>query len=71
MPIKVTGDVPGINFLLSSFYLHTGNTEKAFRHLSLAVDPDKDLFKEFEDIFPTELLTRKIKKLLKGSSLNE
>ncbi|MDO9339950.1 MAG: tetratricopeptide repeat protein [Bacteroidales bacterium] len=68
---KVTGDVPGINFLLASFYLHTGNAEKAFRHLSLAVDPDKDLFKEFEDIFPTELLTRKIKKLLKGSSLNE
>jgi len=68
---KVTGDVPGINFLLSSFYLHTGNTEKAFRHLSTAVDMDKDLFKEFEDIFPSELLTRKIKKLLKGSILNE
>ncbi|MCX6320738.1 MAG: tetratricopeptide repeat protein [Bacteroidia bacterium] len=68
---KVTGDVPGINFLLSSFYLYTGSAEKAFRHLSLAVDPDKDLFKEFEDIFPPELQTRKIKKLLKGSSLNE
>ena len=68
---KVTGDVPGINFLLSSFYLHTGNSEKAFHHLSLAVDMDKDLFKEFEDIFPPELLTRKIKKLLKGSILNE
>ncbi|TAL59388.1 MAG: tetratricopeptide repeat protein [Bacteroidetes bacterium] len=68
---KITGDVPGINFLLASFYLHTGNSEKAFRHLSLAVDMDKKLFKEFEDIFPHELYSRKIKKLLKESSLNE
>ncbi len=66
---KVTGDVPGINYLLSSFYLQTGKTEKAFRHLSLAVDMDKDLFREFEDIFPPELFTRKIKKLLVTNSL--
>jgi hypothetical protein len=33
---KVTGDVPGINYLLASFYLHAGNNEKAFRHLSIA-----------------------------------
>jgi tetratricopeptide (TPR) repeat protein len=68
---KITGDVPGINFLLASFYLRTGNNEKAFRHLSLAIDSDSDIFKEFEDIFPQELLTRKIKKLLKGSNLHE
>ncbi len=58
---KVTGDVPGIDFLLSSFYLYTGNPEKAYRHLLLAVDMDKALFKEYQDLFPVELLTRKIK----------
>jgi tetratricopeptide (TPR) repeat protein len=68
---KVTGDIPGINFLLASFYLHTGNAEKAFRHLSLAVDIDKDLFLEFEDIFPARLFTRKIKKLLRDIYLHK
>ena len=67
---KVTGDVPGINYLLASFYLNSGNTEKAFRHLSLAVNMDKDLFTEFVDIFPRKLFTRKIKKLLGGNSLS-
>jgi len=64
---KITGDVPGIDFLLASLYLHTGNGEKAYRHLSLAVDMDKDLFREYEDLFPEELYTRKIRKLLKDS----
>ena len=66
---KITGDVPGINYLLASFYLHTGSTEKSFRHLSLAISIDKDLFMEFEDIFPHKLFTRKIKKLLKENRL--
>jgi tetratricopeptide (TPR) repeat protein len=66
---KVTGDVPGINYLLALCYLHTGRAEKAFRHLSLAVNRDKDLFREFEDIFPHKLFTRKIKKLLEGYNL--
>jgi tetratricopeptide (TPR) repeat protein len=66
---KVTGDVPGINYLLASFYLHSGNTEKACRHLSLALNLDKELFSEFEDIFPRELFTRKIKKLLESNNL--
>jgi tetratricopeptide (TPR) repeat protein len=66
---KVTGDVPGINYLLASFYLHTGREEKAFRHLSMAIKMDKDLFKSFEIFFPYKLLTRKIKKLLVENSL--
>jgi len=66
---KVTGDLPGINYLLSSFYLHTGNNEKAFRHLSIALNLDKELFAEFEDIFPRERFHRKIKKLLEGNGL--
>jgi len=68
---KVTGDVPGINFLLSSFYLHTGYTEKAFRHLAVAIDLGKDIFNEYEDLFPRELYTRKIKKLIKETTIKE
>jgi hypothetical protein len=65
---KITGDVPGINYLLASFYLHAGSHEKAFKHLSLAYNTDKDLFIDFEEIFPHELFTKKIKKLLKGTN---
>ena len=64
---KITGDIPGINYLLASFYLHLEAPEKAFRHLSAALNIDRELFREFEDIFPSELLTRKIKKLLAES----
>jgi tetratricopeptide (TPR) repeat protein len=64
---KVTGDVPGINFLLASLYLYTGSGEKAYRHLSLAVDMDKGLFREYEDLLPEKLYTKKIRKLLKDS----
>jgi tetratricopeptide (TPR) repeat protein len=62
---KVTGDIPGINLLLSSFYLHAGNAEKSFRHLSLAVEVDTEIVGGFAEIFPQELLTKKIRKLLK------
>jgi tetratricopeptide (TPR) repeat protein len=66
---KITGDVPGINYLLSSFYLYSGNTEKAFRHLALALELDKDLFQEFENIFPESLIPRKIRKLLEDNGI--
>lgn len=66
---KVTGDVPGINYLLASFYLHAGKNEKAFRSLSKAVNLDKELFHDFENIFPKVKFTRKIKKLLNNNNL--
>ena len=66
---KITGDIPGINYLLASFYIHTGSGEKAFRHLSLAINMDRELFKEFEDIFSNKLFTRKIRKLLDENGL--
>jgi hypothetical protein len=62
---KVTGDIPGINYLLASFYLHSGYGEKAFRHLLNALKLDKNLYSDFESSFPKKLQTRKIKKLLK------
>ena len=66
---KITGDVPGINYLLASFYLHAGYSDKAYRHLSIAINLDKDLFHDFEETFPKELRTRKIKKLLESNNL--
>jgi tetratricopeptide (TPR) repeat protein len=61
---KVTGEVPGINFLIASFYLKSGNSEKAFRHLSAALETDSGLFIIYRELFPRELLSRKIMRLL-------
>jgi tetratricopeptide (TPR) repeat protein len=66
---KVTGDVPGINYLLASFYLQTGNHEKASRHLSAAVEMDKSLFSELAEIFPRKILTKKIIRILEENNL--
>jgi tetratricopeptide (TPR) repeat protein len=66
---KVTGDVPGINYLLASFYLQTGNNDKTLEHLSLAIDNDKDLYSEFIDLFPPRLLNSKIIRLLETNNL--
>jgi tetratricopeptide (TPR) repeat protein len=66
---KVTGNVPGINYLLASFYLESGRDDKAFKHLSLALEIDRDLYNDFIDMFPPALLTRKIIRLLKKNNL--
>ncbi len=66
---KIIGDVPGINYLLASFHIHSGSLEKAYRHLSLALDVDKDLFRDFDEIFPCNIFNRKIKKLLESYNL--
>jgi tetratricopeptide (TPR) repeat protein len=66
---KVTGDLPGLNYLLASFYLHARKNEKAFRHLSLAIDMDKELFIDFINLFPESICTRKITKLLEKNHL--
>ncbi len=66
---KIVGDVPGINYLLGSFHIHTGNTDFAYRHLSLAIEMDKDLFSDFTDLFPHAMFNRKIRKLLENNNL--
>jgi len=66
---KIIGDVPGINYLLASFYMHSACMDKAHRHLQLALDADKYLFREFHDIFPVQIFNRKIKKLLGNHNL--
>ncbi len=66
---KVTGDVPGVNFLMASVYLHAGSGDKAFRHLSTAIESDRDAFEKFSEIFPQSVLTRKITRFLKLKNL--
>jgi len=66
---KITGDVPGINYLLASFYLYSGNHEVAYLHLSNAIDMDKELYMEFADFFPVAILGKKITKLLEKNNL--
>jgi tetratricopeptide (TPR) repeat protein len=66
---KVTGDVPGINYLLSSFYLQAGNYEKALKHLSSAVEADKELFNDLAELFPRSIMTKKIVRLLEKNNL--
>ncbi|MFN8241078.1 MAG: tetratricopeptide repeat protein [Bacteroidales bacterium] len=63
---KVTGDVPGINYLLAAFNLKRGDTETAAEHLAVALELDKELYSEFSVFFPENLLNRKIKDILKN-----
>ncbi len=62
---KITGDVPGMNYLLASLYVYTGNYHPAFDHLSAAIELEPRLFEEYSDLFPETLLDKKIKNLLK------
>lgn len=66
---KVTGDVPGINYLLAAFYLKAGLRDKSLIHLSLAVESDRELYREFKELFPVNLLSKKIINLLQRKNL--
>jgi tetratricopeptide (TPR) repeat protein len=66
---KIIGDVPGLNYLLASYYLHTCNMEGAQKHLTLALQADKEIFREFHDIFPVHIFTRRIKKILESFNI--
>ena len=66
---KIIGDVPGLNYLLASCYLHMAVMDKAHKHLTLALDADKEMFMEFHDIFPHHIFNRKIKKLLESYNI--
>ncbi len=66
---RVTGNIPGINYLLAVFYLRKSDTEEAYRHLSMGIEMDKELFREFRDIFPLRPLPRKVNRLLRKNNL--
>ena len=61
---KVMGDVPGINYLLASLYLHLNIKDRAYKYFLSAINIGKDVFSEFTELFPSEMMTRKMKKLL-------
>lgn len=61
---KSSGDVPGVNYLLSSLSLYLGKKEKAWRHLNIALSLNATLFYEFRMLFPYEMLTKRMKNLL-------
>jgi tetratricopeptide (TPR) repeat protein len=65
---KIIGDVPGINYLLASFYFHSGKEGPGYFHLVKAVDMDKDLFNEFRVLFPESFKYAKFKKILRKSN---
>lgn len=66
---KIIGDVPGISYLLATCHIYAGSPDKAYRHLMIALTTDKDLFAGFARFLPYNLLSRKIRKLLKSSNL--
>lgn len=66
---KVIGDVPGLNYLLASFYLHVSSVDRALRHLLLALEADKSVFPEFHELFPGHIIGRKVKKLLESYNI--
>jgi tetratricopeptide (TPR) repeat protein len=66
---KITGDVPGINYLMAAFYLLSEDMEKACIHLSKAIENDKDLFFEFKGLFPEKILNKKVVKILRKNNL--
>jgi len=66
---KIVGDVPGINYLLATCHIYNGSQDKAYKHLFIAITADKELFTGFANILPQNMLSRKIRKLLKGNNL--
>jgi tetratricopeptide (TPR) repeat protein len=66
---KITGDVPGMNYLLASLYIYTGDYQSSYLHLSAAIELEPRLFEEYSDLFPESLTDKKIKKLIKKIKL--
>jgi tetratricopeptide (TPR) repeat protein len=66
---KITGDVPGMNYLLASLYLYSGTYQSAYWHLSAAIELEPRLFEEYNDLFPESLTDKKMKRLIKKTKL--
>lgn len=66
---KVTGDVPGIRYLLSAIYLRTGQKKEALEQLSVALETDESLFRDFRHFFTKDIISGKIEELLTSSGL--
>ncbi len=60
---QVSGDLPGIYFLLASAYLHTGKKTEARKALTVAAMLDDELLADYAIILPEEMLTPAMKRL--------
>ena len=65
---QISGDLPGLYFLLASSYLHTGNLNEATRALFRASRIDSDLLEEYAVLLPEEKLTQAMKRLFRKTS---
>ena len=66
---KITGDIPGINYLLAILYLWSVDFENAYSHLSKAIENDIELFSEFREMLPENIGNGKIRQLLEKNNL--
>jgi predicted Zn-dependent protease len=60
---RISGDLPGIYFLLASAYLHSGKKTEARKALTVAAMLDDELFEDYAIILPEEMLTPAMKRL--------
>jgi len=65
---KISGDLPGIYFLLASAYLHTGNMKEATRNLVRAIRLDNELLEEYSVLLPEEKLTNAMRRLFRKTN---
>lgn len=63
---RIVGDVPGLNYILAGCHLAAGNTREACDDLERASLADSGLFNDFRFLYPDELLTDKLRELIKN-----
>lgn len=66
--LRMMGDVHGLQYLIASVYLYSGNNKMAEKHLNDALEsaPGEWLF--FSELIPSALRTRSIKKLIENKA---
>lgn len=62
--LRMMGDVHGLQFLIASVYLYSGNIKMAEKHLRAALDSAPEEWDFFSDLIPAAMHTRGIKKLI-------
>ncbi|MDX9928606.1 MAG: tetratricopeptide repeat protein [Bacteroidales bacterium] len=64
---RITGDVPGLNYLLAACHLAAGKTADAYKDLLRATSVDREFARDFLFLYPDELLSDEIRSLMKTS----
>ncbi len=66
---KITGDIPGINYLLAVLSLRAGITSDSYTHLASAINNDNELFNDFRELLPGNISNDEIRDLLRKHGL--